>query len=207
MKTFKATILAALTGALLAGSALAADVKSIAILTPEDGTDYGWNQQGVEAAKAAAKATGVEVVVAQGLGYGDVRPTMRELATDGASLLIAHASGYNTAAPEIGAEMKIPVAIVDTPDALKAGMVADYTLSGHDGAYLAGRLAAKMTRSKTVGIVVSGEPPSWNSQSAAFDVSTACSMPKLEPLPWPKMMSAPAAITCSVTRLPPAASE
>lgn len=168
MTSIKSTITAAMFGLLMAGSALAAEVKSIAILTPEDGTDYGWNQQGVDAAKAAAAATGVQVIVAQGLGYGDVRPTMRELAADGASLLIAHASGYNTAAPEIGAEMKVPVAIVDTPSALKAGMVADYTLSGHTGAYLAGRLAAKMTRSKTVGIVVSGEPPSWNSQSAAF---------------------------------------
>nr|WP_245443846.1 BMP family protein [Mesorhizobium sp. DCY119] len=137
-------------------------------MTPEEGTDYGWNQQGVDAAKAAAAATGVEVVVAQGLGYGDVRPTLRELAEEGASLLIAHASGYNTSAPEIANELKVPVAIVDTPSALKKGLVADYTLSGHEGAYLAGRLAAKMTRSKAVGIVVSGEPPSWNSQSAAF---------------------------------------
>lgn len=168
MKSLKTTISAAFIGMLLAGSAYAAEVKSIAILTPEEGTDYGWNQQGVDAAKAAGEVTGVKVIVAQGLGYGDVRPTMRELASDGASLLIAHASGYNTAAPEIGAEMKVPVAIVDTPNALKQGMVADYTLSGHTGAYLAGRLAAKMTRSKTVGIVVSGEPPSWNSQSAAF---------------------------------------
>ena len=146
----------------------AAEVKSIAILTPEAGTDYGWNQQGVDAAKAAGKAEGVEVVVAENLGYGDVRPTLRELAGDGASLLIAHASGYNTAAPEIGAEMKVAVAVVDTPTSLKAGMVADYTASGHEGAYLAGRLAAKMTRTGTVGIVVSGEPPSWNAHSVAF---------------------------------------
>ena len=62
----------------------------------------------------------------------------------------------------------MPVAIVDMPASMKAGKVADYTLSGHEGAYLAGRLAAKMSRSGTVGIVVSGEPPSWNSQSAAF---------------------------------------
>ena len=168
MRSIKSAISAVLLGVLLAGTAIGADVKSIAILTPEEGTDYGWNQQGVDAAKAAGEATGVEVVVAQGLGYGDVRPTLRELAADGASLLIAHASGYNTAAPEIGAELNVPVAIVDTPDALKKGLVADYTLSGHQGAYLAGRLAAKMTRTKKVGIVVSGEPPSWNSQSAAF---------------------------------------
>ena len=82
--------------------------------------------------------------------------------------MIAHASGYNTAAPEIAKELNVPVAVVDTPDALTKGLIADYTLSGHEGAYLAGRLAAKTTRSKTVGIVVSGEPPSWNSQSAAF---------------------------------------
>ena len=49
---------------LLAASAMAADVNSIAILTPEKGSDFGWNQQGVDSAKAAGEATGVEVVVA-----------------------------------------------------------------------------------------------------------------------------------------------
>ncbi|WP_211248648.1 BMP family ABC transporter substrate-binding protein, partial [Paenirhodobacter enshiensis] len=154
--------------AALAASAWGGDLKSIAILTPEQGTDYGWNQQGVEGAKAAAKAAGIRIEVAENLGYGDVRPTLQELAEDGAGLLIAHASGYNTAAPEVGAQYNVPVAVVDTPQSLKAGAVADYTASGHQGAYLAGVLAAKMTRTGTVGIVVSGEPPSWNAQSAAF---------------------------------------
>jgi basic membrane protein A len=60
------------------------------------------------------------------------------------------------------------VAVVDSPTMLKPGLVADYTLSGHEGAYLAGRMAAKMSTTGTVGIVVSGEPPSWNAQSAGF---------------------------------------
>ncbi len=167
-KYLLATASSMMLAAFMLGSSMAAEVKSIAILTPEEGTDYGWNQQGIDAAKAAGAAAGIEVKVAQGLGYGDVRPTLRELAEEGVGLMIAHASGYNTAAPEIAEETKVPVAIVDTPTGLKAGLVADYTLSGHEGAYLAGRLAAKMSRSKTVGIVVSGEPPSWNSQSAAF---------------------------------------
>ncbi|MGT2467036.1 putative B6 ABC transporter substrate-binding protein [Mesorhizobium atlanticum] len=168
LKLLKCSVSAIILSGVFLGGALAGEVKSIAILTPEEGTDYGWNQQGIDAANAAGKAAGVEVVVAQGLGYGDVRPTLRELASDGASLLIAHASGYNTSAPEIAKELKVPVAIVDTPNGLEKGLVADYTLSGRRGAYLAGRLAAKMSRSKSVGIVVSGEPPSWNSQSAAF---------------------------------------
>ena len=65
-----------------------------------------------------ARKTASKWSCAQGLGYGDVRPTLRELADDGASLMIAHASGYNTAAPEIAEETKVPVAIVDTPTAL-----------------------------------------------------------------------------------------
>ncbi|MBJ3774918.1 putative B6 ABC transporter substrate-binding protein [Acuticoccus mangrovi] len=161
----------AVAAALLVGLSTASaqtKVESIAILVPEQGTDYGWNQQGVDSARAAAEAAGVELIPAEGLGYGDIRPTLRELAADGVGLMIAHASGYNTAAPEIAEETGVPVAIVDSPDKLKPGLVADYTLSGHEGAYLAGRLAAKTTDTGTVGIVVSGEPPSWNSHSAAF---------------------------------------
>lgn len=166
--SFAATLLASAAGIATIAPGLAAEVKSIAVLTPEDPTDYGWNQQGFDAAKAVAEKYGLEFIPATGLGYGDVRPTLRELAEDGASLMIAHASGYNTAAPEIAEETGVPVSIVDRPDANKPGIVADSTLSGHEGAYLAGMMAAKMTTTGTVGIVTSGEPPSWNSQSAAF---------------------------------------
>lgn len=164
-KTFVSGVLIA---SLLSTAAMSADIKSIAILTPEQGTDFGWNQQGVDGAKAAGAATGVEVITAENLGYGDVRPTLRELAEEGTGLLIAHAGGYNTAAPEIGAESGVKVAIVDSPASLKEGAVVDYTASGHAGAYLAGRLAAKMSRTGSVGIVVSAEAPSWNAQSSAF---------------------------------------
>ncbi len=160
--------------------ASAAEVDTIAILVPEQGTDFGWNQQGVDAARAAAAATGVEVIAAEGLGYGDVRPTLRELAEEGADLMIAHASGYNTAAPEIAAETGVAVAIVDSPEALEPGLVADYTLSGHEGAYLAGVMAAKLNRTGTVGIVVSGEPPSWNAQSAGFAQGVQATNPDIK---------------------------
>ena len=148
--------------------AQAQEIDTIAVLVPEQGTDYGWNQQGVDAARAVGEAMGLEVIAAEGLGYGDVRPTLRELAAEGADLMIAHASGYNSAAPEVANDTKVAVAIVDDPGAATPGLVADYTVSGHQGAYLAGMLAAQLSRTGTLGIVVSGEPPSWNSQSAGF---------------------------------------
>jgi simple sugar transport system substrate-binding protein len=170
------------TGLTVPFAANAADVKSIAVLIPEEPTDFGWNQQGHDAAKTVAEKYGLEFIPATGLGYGDVHPQLREVADDGASLIIAHASGYNTAAPEVGAEKGVPVAIVDRPDANKAGAVADYTLSGHEGAYLAGVLAARTTTTKSVGIVVSGEPPSWNSQSAAFAQGVQATDPAIKVL-------------------------
>jgi basic membrane protein A len=168
MLSMKKTFLTIVMSGLLSSVALAADIKSIAILTPEQGSDFGWNQQGVEAAKAAGRATGVEVVPAENLGYGDVRDTLRELAEDGAGLMIAHAGGYSTAASEIAAETGVPVATTDRPDLMKPGLVADYTLSGYQAAYLAGRLAAKMSRSGSIGIVAAAEPPTFNSQTTGF---------------------------------------
>jgi simple sugar transport system substrate-binding protein len=151
-----------------AGVCAAAAVTALAIMLPEEPTDYGWNQQAFEAARTVAAKYHLKFMPASGLGYGDVHAELRELADDGASLIIAHASGYNTAAPEIGAEKHVPVAIVDRPRDSRPGAVADYTLSGCEGAYLAGLLAAKMTRSHAVAIVVAAESPPWNSQSAAF---------------------------------------
>jgi len=165
----------AVTGAAVLGASgpartqQARQVRKIAIMTPERGTDMGWNQAGIVSARAAAQRLGVQLEIAEGLGYPDIRPIMRELAGNGADLIIAHASGYNNTAFEVGVERNVPVAIVDTPRKVtRPGLVADYTLSGHQGAYLAGALAARATRTGTLGVVVSGEPPSWNSQTHAF---------------------------------------
>ena len=170
---------AILSAALLTSAAGAAEITSLAIMTPEQGADFGWNQQGIAAATAVAKSHGLKLTVAQGLGYGDVRATLRELADDKTGLIIAHASGYNTAAAEIAAELNQRVAIVDSPNKLKAGLVADYTLNGREGAYLAGIVAARMSTTKSVAVVVSGEPPAWNAQSFGFASGVHATDPKV----------------------------
>ncbi len=151
----------------MAPTAHATDVTSVAIVTPEQGTDFGWNQQGIDGARAAAEAAGLEFIAAQGMGYGDIRPTLRELAEDGAGLIIAHAGGYAQEADEISAEMKVHIAF-NNNGVSKPPYAADYTLAGEAGAYLAGVLAAKMTKTGIVGVVVSSESATWNSQSAGF---------------------------------------
>ena len=56
----------------------AAEVTKIGIVAPEKANDYGWNQQGVESAQAAADAAGAEVEVADGVGYENITPVLRQ---------------------------------------------------------------------------------------------------------------------------------
>ena len=180
----RAALAAALSWMLFAAASPAegAELSALAIMLPEEPTDYGWNQQAFEAAKEVAAKYHLKFMPASGLGYGDVHAELRELADDGASLIIAHASGYNTAAPEIGAEKHVPVAIVDRPRDARPGAVADYTLSGREGAYLAGILAAKTTKTHVVAIVVAAESPPWNTQSAAFAQGVRATDPAIKVL-------------------------
>ena len=63
---------------------------------------------------------------------------------------------------------KVPAAVIENPDAVTPGLISDIETQAQEVAYLAGVLAGKETKSGTVGIVVSGEPPTWNYMSVGF---------------------------------------
>ncbi len=151
-----------------AAPSVANKVLKMAVISPEKGNDFGWNQQGVDGAKAAAAAVGASIEVADGSGYDDPAPILRQLADGGAQFIVAQASGYNTAAPQFAAETKIPVIVYDAPDATKAGLVADVLTNAQEGAYLAGVLAATMTKTGTLGMVISADTPSWHKANGGF---------------------------------------
>jgi basic membrane protein A and related proteins len=143
-------------------------VQKMAVIAPEKGNDFGWNQQGVDGAKAAAASVGATIEVADGIGYDDPGPTLRQLADSGAQFIVAQASGYNTAAPQFAADTGIPVIVYDAPDATKAGLVADVLTNAQEGAYLAGVLAATMSKTGTLGMVISADTPSWHKANGGF---------------------------------------
>ena len=143
-------------------------VANFAIVTPEKGTDYGWNQQSIEAAKKIAADRGVEVEVADNSGYEDVTPILRELATGDSDFIIAQASGYNTAAPDVSTQTEVPSLIWDNPEAAQPGLVANAEAQGQGGGYLAGVLAANTTKSGTLGIVISADDTNWNRMAGGF---------------------------------------
>src|SRR4030067_216174 len=96
-------------------------------------------------------AVAARVVVAGGGGSDEnVEPNLRRLAQQGADLIIAHASGYNSAAPAIAEEFKVPVVVWDAKaSAVKKGLVSNVLTKAQEGAYLAGVLAAQMSKTGT----------------------------------------------------------
>jgi basic membrane protein A len=150
------------------GGASEAKVKKIAFASPEKGNDFGWNQQGVAAARAVADELGIEVEIADGSGYDNVDPILGQLSNDGAQLVIAHASGYNASATDVATRTSVPELGWDNPEGLQPGLVGDAATASQQGSYLAGVLAATVSRSKTLGIVTSADDTNWNKMSGGF---------------------------------------
>jgi len=165
-----AAILAlAVGGAAYAGTALqAASVKVVAIATPAQTNDYGWNSQGVGNAKAAASAFGAKLNAITNIGYDKTDVVLRQLAKSGADFIIAHASGYDTVAARIGQQYKVPIMTYDIPTMLVKNYVSNITTQSQEGSYLAGILAARTTKTHKVGIVISASDPNWYKMSGGF---------------------------------------
>lgn len=158
--------------------ALAADLPKLVGLTiPEAGTDKGWNEQGKVGLETIAAKYGFEMELGEALGYGDIKPTLRDMVKKGSDLIICHASGYQTVAPEIARETGVRVVTTENHKDVTPGLISDIDTQPQGGCYMAGYLAGKMTRSNIVGIVTSGEPPTWNRMSAGFAQGLKASNP------------------------------
>jgi simple sugar transport system substrate-binding protein len=151
-----------------AGAFRSGTVTKIGFASPAKASDYGWNQQGYNGAKAAAAATGAKLQSITNIGYDKTDVILRQLIQGGANFIVAHASGYDTIAARLAQQYKVPMITYDVPTNLKKDYVSYITTSSEQGAYLAGILAAKMTKTHKVGIVISAADDNWYKMSGGF---------------------------------------
>lgn len=144
------------------------DVTTVGLITPASRTNLGWDQQAADTIEAVAAERGIRAEVQENAGYDDITPTLKDLQDDGAQLIICHASGYQTICPEFAEAEQVPVAVIENPRAVVPNLVSDIESQAQEVAYLAGVLAGRTTKTGTVGIVVSGEPPTWNYMTVGF---------------------------------------
>jgi basic membrane protein A len=157
------------TGTAYAAGAFKTDkVTLVGFASPAKTSDYGWNQQGYKAAKAAAAAAGAKFNPITNIGYDNTDAILRQLIQKGANFIIPQASGYDTIAARLAQQYKVPMITYDVPSNLKKDYVSYITTSSQQAAYLAGILAAKMTKTHKVGIVISAADDNWYKMSGGF---------------------------------------
>lgn len=143
-------------------------VSTIAIATPAKINDYGWNEQGYVAAKEAASKVGAKVELTENIGYEQTESVLRQLAQKKPGLLIAHASGYDTAAERVAQQYNVPTVSYDIASEKKPGTLTNITTASQEGAYLAGILAAKMTKTKHIGVIISASDTNWFEMTGGY---------------------------------------
>jgi simple sugar transport system substrate-binding protein len=143
-------------------------VTNVALITPASRTNLGWDQQGADGITAAAAKLGITVEVQENGGYDDITPALKDLQSQGAQFIICHASGYQTTCPDFAAQSNVKVAVIENEKAVVPGLVSDIETQAQAGAYLAGVAAGKLTKTGTVAIVASGQPPTWNYMAVGF---------------------------------------
>ena len=98
-------------GELPAAEEAGKSVDKVAVLLPASQTDHGWNQQAADGMAQVAAEHGLELEVAENLGYEDISPVLRDLADRGFDLLICHADGYQTTCPEFAQTSGVKVVV------------------------------------------------------------------------------------------------
>jgi len=143
-------------------------VTNVAFITPASRTNLGWDQQGADGITAVGQKLGITVEVQENGGYEDITPALKDLKDDGAQLIICHASGYTSTCADFANQEQERVTIIEDKDAVVPGLISNVDTQGQEVAYLAGVLAGKATKTGTVAVVVSGEPPTWNYMTVGF---------------------------------------
>src|SRR5438477_8814025 len=151
-----------------AGALHSGTVTKVGFASPAKASDYGWNQQGFNGAKAAAAATGSQFKAITNIGYDKTDVILRQLISSGAKFIVAHASGYDTIATRLAKQYKVPMITYDVPTNLTKGLVSYITTSSQEGAYLAGVLAGTTTKTHKVGISISAADDNWYKMSGGF---------------------------------------
>lgn len=128
----------------------------IALVLPSTVDDMAWSQSMVEGLQAVQEEMGedkVEIAISEKLGKPvDAGAAIRQYATEGFDIILAHGSQFQSVLPEIAGDFPETTFAYGSGFATAPNMFA-YDPQAQDGGYLLGILAAKMTESGVVGIV------------------------------------------------------
>ncbi|RYD02325.1 hypothetical protein N752_25570 [Desulforamulus aquiferis] len=125
----------------------------IALVLPSTVDDLAWAQSMYEELKVLEQKGTIELAVSERLGKAvDAGAAIRQYATQGFDIVIAHGAQYQSVVKEVAVDFPNTSFAYGTGFQTESNIFA-YDPQAQEGAYLLGLLAAKMSQSKVIGIV------------------------------------------------------
>lgn len=155
--------------ALAAGSAFAAEKLKIGFVYVGPVGDFGWSYQHDQGRLALEKKFGdkIETSFLESVPENDSERSIEQLARSGHKLIFTTSFGFME--PTLKVAKKFPdVKFEHATGYKRAANVSTYAAKFHEGRYIIGKIAGKMTKSNTVGYIVSFPIPEVVSGINAF---------------------------------------
>lgn len=150
----------------------------VALLTPGPVSDAGWSAMAYDGLKAVETELGATVNHQEATGP-KIRDAMRTYAQDGYALVFGHAYEYNAPGVELAKDFPKTVFISSSggETAPNAGAFRFYL---EQGFYLAGMLAAEMSKSGKLAMIGGPDVPSIRSTFKAFEAGAKAAKPSIQ---------------------------
>ena len=157
----------------------------VAVVMPSATTDLAFGQSMYDALVAVQKEMGedkFEFVYSEGMFVvDDAAAAIRDYATQGYDLIIAHGSQYGSSLQEIAPDFpETSFAWGTTVDTFGLPNVFAYEALSQEGGYVNGVLAAKLTKSKVIGVVGPIETGDAKLYVDGFKAGVAASDPAIQ---------------------------
>ena len=141
-----------------AGSASTGDAFRVALLTPGPISDRSWNGGAYEGLMAIRDSLGAQVSHVQTKTPAEFEENFRQYGAQGYDLVIGHGFEFQDAAVRVGPEFPKTVYVTTSGNTVREN-VAGIEFAFEEASYLAGILAAGMTRSANIGAIGGTELP------------------------------------------------
>lgn len=156
----------------------AADLK-VAILLPSSPTDGGWGQMGATGIKKAAEIYGFKPVIVEAATADLMKREAESLAQEGFQLIFGHGGQYASPFKEI--RNMYPETYFITAGGNVTGdnqIVAEYVVE--QLSYIQGVMAARLSKTQKLGLVVGGNFPAYTKTSRGFTLGAKSVNPNIE---------------------------
>ena len=142
-------------------------IKKIAMVAARPHRRPGLEHRGLQRPASGQDRAGVEVTHVEGIDPADAERVIRDFASQGYDLIVAHSYDYGDAVARIAKDFPNVYFLHGTAEGHGANF-ANYDVPSHEGGYLVGMLAGALTKSNVIGIVNSFDIPSMVMVSEAF---------------------------------------